>query len=223
MNKKLRRVVVMSNGLTEPAVRADELARQEARLLGGPEVGQEHLLLGLLGEERGVSFRALLATGLTLGRARDLVQGRVARPAAEGSKREEEPELSRGVKRAVRRAQPEAWRLGAAKAGTEHLLLMLLDDPDRTVVRMLAAEGIDPEELESDVRRMVEEGQNDGITAEELREESQRLRRAADALNQAANKSLLRAMLPGLVSALTMGAAVGVGVYTAIRLARERG
>ena len=69
---------------------------------------------------------------------------------------------------------------------------------------------------------MAEEGQNDGITAEELREEAQKLRQAADALNEATGRSFWRIMLSGVVTALAYGTAIGVGVYTAIRLARKK-
>lgn len=212
----------MDERLTKPASESVDLARKEARLLGSLDVGPEHLLLGLLREERGVGSRALLTTGLTVTRARELARERAEVLPKEDSERAE-PELSPRVKRTIQHAQPEAWRLGAAKAGTEHLLLTLLSNPDGTVVEMLVAEDINPEELKREVRRMAEEGQNDGITAGELREETQRLRQAADAMNEATSRSSFwKIMLPGFITALTMGAAVGVGVYTAIRLARKK-
>lgn len=213
----------MDAHLTEPAGRSVRFAREEARTLGDAEVGTEHLLLGLLREENGVAARAMLAAGLSPGRVRGLLEGRSEpRPGAEDGGRRDVPELSNVAKGAIRRARPVAWHSGAAKAGTAHLLLVLLGDPDGPACRMVADAGVRPAELEREVRRMVDEGHNDGITAWELREEAQRLRQAADALNEAYGGSLWRLMLPGVVSSLTLGAAVGAGVYAAIRLARRK-
>lgn len=56
---------------TSGAKKVLELAMQEARDLNHSYVGTEHLLLGLLAEERGIAARALRKLGLTLARARD--------------------------------------------------------------------------------------------------------------------------------------------------------
>lgn len=47
-----------------------ELAMAEARELHHPCVGTEHLLLGLLREEKGIAAQALVRSGVTLERAR---------------------------------------------------------------------------------------------------------------------------------------------------------
>lgn len=55
---------------TSRAKKVLELAMAEARALKQPYVGTEHLLLGVLREERGVAARVLEARGISAGRAR---------------------------------------------------------------------------------------------------------------------------------------------------------
>lgn len=58
---------------TSRAKRALELAMSEARRLRHAYVGSEHVLLGLVAEERGIAAQALLAHGVTLQRLEDAV------------------------------------------------------------------------------------------------------------------------------------------------------
>jgi ATP-dependent Clp protease ATP-binding subunit ClpC len=51
-----------------------ELAVQEARFLGHHYIGTEHLLLGLLREEREPGGQVLRKSGVTLEKARELVK-----------------------------------------------------------------------------------------------------------------------------------------------------
>jgi hypothetical protein len=55
---------------TSRAKKVLELAMSEARELNHPYVGSEHLLLGLIREERGIAAQALADAGVTLGGAR---------------------------------------------------------------------------------------------------------------------------------------------------------
>lgn len=64
--------------LTPRAKRVLELAYAEAKELGHPYVGTEHLLLGLLREEEGVAARALVEVGVDLPRARQTVSALLA-------------------------------------------------------------------------------------------------------------------------------------------------
>jgi DNA-binding transcriptional regulator YhcF (GntR family) len=59
---------------TSRAKKVLEFAMTEARELNHSYVGTEHLLLGLLREERGIAARVILAEGLDLETARGLVQ-----------------------------------------------------------------------------------------------------------------------------------------------------
>lgn len=213
-----------SERFTRPADETLRLAREEARRLGHNYVGTEHVLLGLLCERRGVAARVLSELGLTLQYARERTAVLVgpAERTWENFPQEEELRPTPRLERILRRAQPEAWRLGAAKAGTEHLLLALIGDPDGLAVRILADSDIQPQRLKAEVMKMAEDGQNDGITAEELREESQRFRQAADAMNEAMGKSFTRIMLSALASSLMYVPVIGITVYVTVRLALKK-
>jgi ATP-dependent Clp protease ATP-binding subunit ClpC len=56
--------------LTARTKRVIELAAEEARQMGHPTIGTEHLLLGLVYEGEGVSVRVLQALGIALSRVR---------------------------------------------------------------------------------------------------------------------------------------------------------
>jgi ATP-dependent Clp protease ATP-binding subunit ClpC len=56
---------------TSRAKKVLELAMSEARLLGHNYVGSEHLLLGLVGEEKGIAAQVLMDAGLRLETARE--------------------------------------------------------------------------------------------------------------------------------------------------------
>jgi len=58
---------------TSRAKKTLELAMSEARSLRHAYVGTEHLLLGLMREERGIAAQVLTSTGLTIDRVRDEV------------------------------------------------------------------------------------------------------------------------------------------------------
>ena len=56
----------MLNRFTEKAQKVVFYAQEEAKNLGYPVIGTEHLLLGLLREGEGVGAKALIALGIDL-------------------------------------------------------------------------------------------------------------------------------------------------------------
>ena len=64
----------MFERFTERARQVVVLAQDEARALGHPHIGTEHLLLGLLREEEGLGRRVLDSLGVTLEAVRDQVE-----------------------------------------------------------------------------------------------------------------------------------------------------
>jgi ATP-dependent Clp protease ATP-binding subunit ClpA len=71
-------------GVTESGKASIELAVQEAQSLGHHFIGTEHLLLGLLREE-GLASQALLASGVTLDKAREIVKELLTEQATRAS------------------------------------------------------------------------------------------------------------------------------------------
>jgi ATP-dependent Clp protease ATP-binding subunit ClpC len=66
---------------TSRGKKAIELAMAEARLMQHSYVGTEHLLLGLIAEEKGPAAQVLASLGVTLDRARQETTGLLGKPA----------------------------------------------------------------------------------------------------------------------------------------------
>jgi len=118
-------------------------AQEEARRGGGRQVGSEHLLLGLLGEEQGVASQALTASGVW----RDPARAAVAKERRPDGARVDQIPFTADAKCVLERSLREAVRLGHNYVGTEHLLLGLLRDEDSTGYHVLQELDVDVEEL----------------------------------------------------------------------------
>ena len=96
---------------------------QEARLLNHDFIGTDHVLLGLIREDEGITAQALRSLGIRLEAVRTKVQETVAvaSKAPSGS-----PPWSPRAKRVLELSLREAQQLGHKHIGTEHLLLGLV-------------------------------------------------------------------------------------------------
>ena len=125
----------MFERFTEPARRVVVFAQEEARSLGHLHIGTEHLLLGLLRDEREIPAVVLARRGVTLDAARARVVAIVGssdeRPAGQI------PFTSDG-KKVMERALREALSLRVEHIGTEHLMLGLLREPAGVGAQVLA-------------------------------------------------------------------------------------
>lgn len=122
-----------------------EHARDAAARDGSPEVGGQHLLLGLM--HTGVAATALDDLGVSRERVVESI-GRLfevpdsPEPAAE-------PELSEDAAEAIEHAKGFARERGSCYVGTEHLLCVLVLDPGSAAHRVLNDLGVNP----ADVKR----------------------------------------------------------------------
>ena len=116
------------------------LAQEEGRLLHDSSIGTEHLLLGLLREERGLAGELLISAGVSLQSVRNLVQERSRR--SDTSFTGELP-LTPRAKRVLDLSMAEALRLGHDRVDTEHLLLGLLRGEEGPATEILVALGVD--------------------------------------------------------------------------------
>lgn len=140
--------------VTGPARESVHFARGEAEALGASEVAPEHLLLGLLRDDRGPVVQAFASVGVSLERARQEVariharrrrsRGKAVAPRAE----DERLPLSPDARDVMEQSLREAVRRRDGHLGVEHLLLALLRDEKRVPVRALAAMGSTPEDVE---------------------------------------------------------------------------
>ncbi len=115
-------------GRFTPRARGAVVASQEeARRGKHPVIAPAHLALGLLQEQDGLAWRALVAEGRTADAVRAAVSATL--PASEG----EPPALipfSAPSKKALELTFRQALRLGDASVGTQHILLALLELED---------------------------------------------------------------------------------------------
>jgi ATP-dependent Clp protease ATP-binding subunit ClpC len=137
----------MFERFTDQAHRAVVFAQEEARQLNHDHVGTEHVLAGLLREDRGAAAQVLEASGVTL----DAVRERIEALAGHGQAPPRghipfTPRAKKGFELALR----EAVRLGR-NIGTGHLLLGLIGQGDCLAVQVLGALGVDLEALRARV------------------------------------------------------------------------
>ncbi|MER5880103.1 Clp protease N-terminal domain-containing protein [Streptomyces sp. NPDC001910] len=126
------------------------LAQEAARTHKHDFIGTEHLLLGLLGEPRGLAYEVLVAKTGSEQRVRDAVAEAMP-PAGEKALRGHiafRPESKEAIEEA-RRASAD---LGHDWVGTEHTLLGLIRTEDSPAARILRSLGFTPDELRETVR-----------------------------------------------------------------------
>ena len=109
---------------SERARRVLTLAQEEAQRFNHPNIGPEHILLGIVGEPDGVASKVLVNLGVSLTKVRSAVEFIIGHGEAAPSRTE--VGLSPGAKRVIELAIDEARYIGHNYIGTEHLLLRLL-------------------------------------------------------------------------------------------------
>lgn len=131
------------------------LAQEAARTHEHDFIGTEHLLLGLLGEPRGLAYGMLIAKTGSEQRVRDAVAEAMP-PVGEKAPRGHiafRPESEEAIDEA-RRASAD---LGHGRVGTEHTLLGLIRTEDSPAARILRSLGFAPDELRATVEAEVAE------------------------------------------------------------------
>jgi Uma2 family endonuclease len=108
---------------TEKARRVVFFARYEASHFGSPYIDTEHVLLGLLREDKALTSR-FLRSGSSVEEIRRQIEGHT--PPGEKVSTSVDLPLSNECKRVLAYAAEEAERLNHRHIGTEHLLLGLL-------------------------------------------------------------------------------------------------
>jgi transposase-like protein len=120
------------------ARRAIQFAREEAKRLGQPAVGTEHILLGIVRCESSLAAKVLSAEGVTLEKARACLQTTMPGiPLSELERPAEEYTVSAQARRIIEGARREATQRGEHHIRPEHLLLALLADSRNGAVQTL--------------------------------------------------------------------------------------
>jgi ATP-dependent Clp protease ATP-binding subunit ClpC len=130
----------MFERFTDHARQVVVLAQDEARALGHPAIGSEHLLLGLLRDDGGLAGRVLESLGVETEDVRRQVELRVGRGDREtGGQIPFTPEATKVLELSLR----EALALGHNYIGTEHILLGLVREGRGVGARVLVDAGAD--------------------------------------------------------------------------------
>ena len=124
---------------TEPAMRAALFAYQAADELGSPTIGIEHLLLGVLREDRLEATRPL-RTDAALEAIRREIEDHA--PPDEEIPPDADLVLSREYRRVLTFASEESERLGHKEVETGHLLLCILNEENSLAAGILLERGV---------------------------------------------------------------------------------
>ena len=128
----------MFERFSPPARQVLVVAQEEARSLGHPAVGPEHVLLGLLRSEGGVASNALGSIGLVP----DAVRTRIVELVGQGKHTTHgqipwNPRTRRLFDVALR----ESMSMGGDEVGTEHIALALSSEGEGAVAEVLSVLG----------------------------------------------------------------------------------
>jgi ATP-dependent Clp protease ATP-binding subunit ClpC len=134
----------MFERFTEPARQVIVLSQDEARTLAHDYIGTEHILLGLLREEKGLAGSVLESLEISYEGVRAQVEHMVGKgDAISPSQIPFTPRAKKTLDLALR----EALALGHNYVGTEHILLGLGEEREGVAFRILRHFGADAETI----------------------------------------------------------------------------
>jgi ATP-dependent Clp protease ATP-binding subunit ClpC len=139
---------------TEKARRVIFMARYEASHFGSPYIETEHLLLGVLREDRGIFTRATRA-GISIEAVRKRIEKET--PVREKISVSVDLPLSEASKRVLYSAAEEAEKMAHKHIGSEHLLLALLREQGSLAATILQEHGVRLDKLRVEVRATAEQ------------------------------------------------------------------
>ncbi|MER7643753.1 Clp protease N-terminal domain-containing protein [Streptomyces sp. NPDC087305] len=131
------------------------LAQEAARTHKHDSIGTEHLLLGLLGEPRGLAYEVLVAKTGSEQRVRDAIEE--AMPPAGPKALRGHIAFHADSKEAIGQARRAAADLDHDWVGTEHMLLGLIRVEESPAARILSELGFTQDELRETVKTAIAE------------------------------------------------------------------
>ncbi len=141
----------MFGRFTERSQKVLLFAREEAKSANYPNIGTEHLLLGLIREGESIAAKVLASLGLDADKVRGAVS-QMVETADEPSP--PEPSLTARAKKVLELSLDEARRMGNNYVGPEHLLLGLIREGEGVAASILGATGADYRKLRSMVAHL---------------------------------------------------------------------
>src|SRR6476660_891684 len=141
---------------TEKARRVIFFARYEASQFGSPYIETEHLLLGLLREDKALTNR-FLRSHASVESIRKQIEGHTT--IREKVSTSVDLPLSNECKRVLAYAAEEAERLSHKHVGTEHLLLGLLREENCFAARVLNEHGVHLSSVREELAKVMQDTQ----------------------------------------------------------------
>ena len=138
---------------TEKARRVIFFSRYEASQFGASQIEAEHILLGLIREDKNLTARFFHRSHANLELIRKEIENRTVMRDRVSS--QIDLPLSDGAKRALSFAAEESELLGNRHIGTEHLLLGLLREENSIAAEVLYARGLRLSDVRQDLARHV--------------------------------------------------------------------
>jgi len=138
--------------LTEQARRSIFFARYEATHYSSSFIETEHLLLGILREDKPLSA-FLQRRGASVDEIRRKLEERIAAPGRKKSSDTTEVHLSPECHRILKSAAAEADRFHDPSVGTAHLLLALLTEQESVATGILLDAGVKAAQLRQELER----------------------------------------------------------------------
>jgi ATP-dependent Clp protease ATP-binding subunit ClpC len=136
---------------TEKARRVIFFSRYEASQFGASQIEPEHILLGVIREDKKLAARFFEQTNASVGSIRKEIEGRAT--VRDRISTEIDLPLSEGAKRALSFAAEESELLGDRHIGTEHLLLGLLREENSIAAEALYGRGLRLSDVRQDLVR----------------------------------------------------------------------
>lgn len=140
-------------GVTENVRRVQFFARYEASQFGSPFIETEHLLLGLLREDKRLAIRFLGSYGVIEGVREEIEQRTKRRDKVSTSV---DIPMSESSQRVMAFSEEESRRLNHKHVGTEHVLLGLLREEQGLAAELLNKHGVTLEKVREGIPRSPE-------------------------------------------------------------------
>jgi ATP-dependent Clp protease ATP-binding subunit ClpC len=138
---------------TEKARRVIFFARYEANQFGASQIEAEHVLLGLLREDKNLTHRFFHRSHANVESIRKEIEGRAV--WRDRVREQIDIPLSSEAKRVLAFAAEESERLGNRHIGTEHLLLGLMREENSVAAEILYDRGLRLSDIRQDLMRQV--------------------------------------------------------------------
>ena len=134
---------------TKQAQNAISIAKKAAKEMKHPYVGTEHLLLGLFKTRTGVAAQVMIENGVEEEKIRKVIDELVS--VTGNNERDQHPKISPRLEYILELSKEEAVRMRSQEIGTEHMLLVIVNETDCVAARILLTLGANLSKMIQDI------------------------------------------------------------------------